>query len=163
MINYKAMKKIILLGLMLVSFVGYSQVIDENDSDEGEVVIYETHTVVQLDEQEFDENHIYNAVEIMPEYTDGGINGFRQFVSKNYQNPDVSHDLKGHVIVQFVIEKDGSLSNFKILRELGYGTGAEAINVLKKAKKWKPGFQNGKPARVLFNFPMILHIKKTNH
>lgn len=149
------MKKVILLGLMLVSFVGYSQVIENEDS---RLVTYPYTPHEQRDEKEFDENHIYVAVEKMPEYPKG-IEEFRKFIAENFRNPKVDKDLKGIVIVQFVVEKDGSLSDIKVLRDLGYGTGKEAIRVLKKSKKWEAGVQNGKKVRVRYLLPVQVDVK----
>ena|SRR5690554_2873869 len=152
------MKKIVLFGLLLVSFVGYSQVPNIEDLEDGDVVIQGTDTIVQFDEQEPDENYIYVAVEVMPEYP-GGMNEFRKFIAENFRNPKVDKNLKGNIIVQFVVEKDGSLSDIKVIRDLGYGTGEEAVRVVGLAEKWKPGIQNGKPVRVNYNLPINIDIK----
>ncbi len=129
-------------------------------SDDGEVVIDGTHSEVKVDAEIVENpNQIYTAVEVMPDYP-GGINEFRKFVSKNYDTSDIGRALKGQVVVQFVVEPDGSLTNFKILKDLGYGTGDRAIKAIKRAKKWKPGNQNGKPVRVLFSFPMMIDIRE---
>lgn len=153
------MKKVILLGLMLVSFVGYSQVPNIEDLEDRDVVIQGTDTIVQFDEQEPDENYIYVAVEVMPKYP-GGMNEFRKFIAENFRNPKVDKNLKGNIIVQFVVEKDGSLSDIKVVRDLGYGTGKEAIRVVGLAEKWKPGIQNGKTVRVRYALPIQVDVKE---
>lgn|SRR5690606_30896587 len=129
------MKKVTLFILLLISFVGYSQ-------------------------KELDSIQIFAAAEIAPEYP-GGINAFRQFIAENYINPKTDKNIKGTIVLTFVIEPDGSLSSIKVIRDLGYGTGAEAVRVLKKSKKWKPGVQNGRPIRVMYNLPLQLNIKKS--
>ncbi|MBC8645308.1 energy transducer TonB [Flavobacterium lindanitolerans] len=64
------------------------------------------------------------------------------------------------VFVYFVVEKDGTLTNIKVVRDPGYGLGAEAIRVLKSIKtKWKPGIQNDKPVRTAYNLPITVEIK----
>lgn len=95
-----------------------------------------------------------NGIESKPNFV-GGIAGFYEFISKNYRTPDVQ-GLKGKVIVSFVVEKDGSLVDVKVLKDLGYGTGAEAIRVLKLSPKWNPGLQDGKPVRVIFSLPITI-------
>lgn len=100
-----------------------------------------------------EDNTVYNAVEVRPDFP-GGIQKFYDFVGKNYRAPE--EDVKGKVFVQFVVEKDGSLTDIKVMRDLGYGTGAEAIRVLKKSPKWKPGIQNGRPVRVLYSLPISI-------
>ena len=54
------------------------------------------------------------------------------------------------------VEKDGSLTDIKVIRDIGYGTGKEAIRVLKKCPKWTPGEQNGKKVRVLYSLPITI-------
>ena len=103
-----------------------------------------------------DENTIYNSsgVEVKPEFP-GGIEKFYAFLGKNFQMPD-EEGLKGKVYVTFVVEKDGSLTDIKVIRDIGYGTGKEAIRVLKKCPKWTPGEQNGKKVRVLYSLPITI-------
>jgi len=101
-----------------------------------------------------DSNQIYTAVEVKPDFP-GGIQKFYDFVGKNYKVPE-DEDIKGKVFVQFVVEKDGSLTDIKVIRDLGFGTGKEAIRVLKKSPKWKPGIQNGRPVRVLYSLPISI-------
>jgi protein TonB len=56
--------------------------------------------------------------------------------------------------VRFIVEKDGQLSNFTIDKGAGYGMDEEAVRVLKLAKPWKPGMQNGRPVRVKYVLPL---------
>ncbi len=65
---------------------------------------------------------------------------------------------QGRVILQFVVEKDGSLSNIAALRDPGNGLGEEAIRVLKLAPKWKPGVQNGRNVRVQYTIPVNFNL-----
>jgi protein TonB len=101
------------------------------------------------------DNDIYDKVETRPEFP-GGIQAFYDFVAKNYRAPNVK-GLKGKVFVQFVIEKDGSLSDIKVLRDIGHGTRKEAIRVLKKSPKWIPAEKDGKKVRVLYSFPITIN------
>jgi protein TonB len=68
--------------------------------------------------------------------------------------------LSGKIMVSFIVETDGSLSNIKVLKDIGYGSGAEAIRVLKKSPKWMPGKQNGKPVRVEYTMPISISSSK---
>jgi protein TonB len=103
-----------------------------------------------------EDNSIYNTagIEVKPDFP-GGLDKFFKYVGNNYQVPE-EEGLKGKVIVSFVVEKDGSLTDIKVLRDIGYGTGKEAIRVLNKCPKWKPGEQNGKPVRVLYSLPIAI-------
>ena len=78
-----------------------------------------------------------------------------KFIGKNFQVPE-EEGLKGKIFVTFVVEKDGSLTDIKVLRDIGYGTGKEAIRVLKSCPRWNPGEQNGKKVRVLYSLPISI-------
>lgn len=93
-------------------------------------------------------------VDVKPDFP-GGIKEFYNFVGKNYRIPETKK-LNGKVMVEFIVEKDGSLSNFKILHDLGKDTGKEAIRVLKKSPKWIPGQHKGKEVRVKYLIPISI-------
>jgi protein TonB len=126
---------------------------DIKGRDDGKIVIDAPSGEGDKDAKIVEDNTVYNAVEVRPDFP-GGIQKFYDFVSKNYRAPE--EDIKGRVFVQFVVEKDGSLTDIKVMRDLGYGTGAEAIRVLKKSPRWKPGIQNGRPVRVLYSLPISI-------
>lgn len=108
-----------------------------------------------------DDNKVYNTagLQVQPEYP-GGMDAFYAYVSKNFNIPEVDRDMTVRVFVSFVIEKDGSMTNIKVLRDPGYGMGKEAIRVLQSMKrKWSPGVQNGKNVRASFSLPITLNIK----
>ena len=104
---------------------------------------------------EGDGNAIFTAVEVEPEPA-GGMQKFYDYLGKKIQYPSAAKEAGTHgkVILQFVVEKDGSLTDIKVLREPGNGLGEEATRVMKLAPKWKPGVQNGKPVRVQFTIPV---------
>lgn len=85
-----------------------------------------------------------------------GMADFYQYIGKNYKTPNIQ-GLKGKVFVTFVVEKDGSLVDFRILRDLGYGTGEEAIRVLKGYGNWIPGEQRGQKVRCSISLPISIH------
>jgi hypothetical protein len=95
-----------------------------------------------------------NGIENKPKFA-GGLVRFQEFIAKNYRTPDVE-GLRGKVIVSFVVEKDGSIVDVKVIKDLGYGTGAEAIRVLKLSPKWTPAMQDGKPVRVTYSLPITI-------
>lgn len=96
--------------------------------------------------------------DVKPDFP-GGIGEFYSFLAKNYQAPE-EEGLKGKVYVTFVVEKDGSLTDIKVLRDIGYGTGKEAIRVLNISPKWNPGEQNGKKVRCTFSIPINIESAK---
>jgi hypothetical protein len=103
-----------------------------------------------------DDNNIYNTagIEVKPDFP-GGLEKFYKFISKNFQVPE-EEGLKGKVFVTFVVEKDGLLSDIKVLRDIGYGTGKEAVRVLKSSPRWEPGEQNGKKVRCIYSLPISI-------
>ncbi len=103
-----------------------------------------------------EDNTVYNTagIEVKPDFP-GGMEKFYKFVGNNYQTPE-EEGLKGKVYVTFVVEKDGSLTDIKVIRDIGFGTGKEAIRVLNKCPKWTPGEQNGKKVRVLYSLPITI-------
>lgn len=90
----------------------------------------------------------YSIIEVKPEYP-GGMKNFYSFIAKNFSSPE-QENLKGKIIIDYIIEKDGTLSNMKIKEDVGYDSGKEAIRVLNLMSKWKPGEHNGKIVRTLY-------------
>ncbi len=110
-----------------------------------------------LSTQNAEVNPVYDVkgIEEKPEYP-GGISAFTSFIGKNFNTPTDKNFKGGKVIASFVIEKDGSLTEIKILKEAGFGTGEEAIRVLKLAEKWTPAKQSGVPVRCAYVIPIQL-------
>lgn len=98
--------------------------------------------------------HPYKILMEKADYKNG-MQDFYRFVGKNYRTPSVQ-GLKGKVYITFIVEADGNLSDFKILKDIGHGTGEEAIRVLKKSEKWIPGKMRGMPARVSYSLPITI-------
>ena len=105
-----------------------------------------------------DDNNIYNTagIEVKPDFP-GGMAKFYKFVGNNYRTPE-ELESSGKVYVSFVVEKDGSLTDIKVVRDVGFGTGKEAVRVLRSSPKWTPGEQNGKKVRVLYSLPITIQI-----
>lgn len=103
-----------------------------------------------------EDNTIYNSagIEVKPEFP-GGIDKFYGFISKNYTPPD-EPGLKGRVMMSFVVEKDGSLTDIKVIRDVGFGSGKEAERVLRKSPRWVPAEQNGKKVRCSYIIPIVI-------
>lgn len=97
-----------------------------------------------------------NVVDKMPEFP-GGIKKFYSYVGTNFEKPELESENIIRISVSFVIEKDGSMTEIKVLRDPGYGLGAEAIRVLKSLKtKWSPGMFEGKAVRTSYNLPISI-------
>ncbi len=86
----------------------------------------------------------------------GGMKAFNKFLSKHIKYPDQARrmGIEGKVFVEFVVDKDGSLTNIHVVKGIGAGCDEEAIRVLKSAPKWEPGKQRGRPVKVRLTVPI---------
>ena len=101
-----------------------------------------------LNEKKDSDKNIYDVVEQMPSF-EGGAVALMSYIRKTLKFP--AEDCgQGRVIVSFVVEKDGSISNVKVLRSLHKDLDAEAVRVVKSMPKWKPGSQLGKTIRTQY-------------
>ena len=94
-------------------------------------------------------------VEQMPEYP-GGQQAMFAFISKELKYPEeaIDNGIEGTVVISFVVERDGSIGEAKVLRGLGGGCSEEALRVVKSLPLWKPGMQGGKVVRTSYNLPI---------
>ena len=104
---------------------------------------------------------IYNSVEKLPEYP-GGMDALRAYLSSNLNYPSeaVENGIRGRVVVQFVVCEDGSLCKEQVIRSIGGGCDQEAIRVIKKMPRWKPGMQNGKAVKVRYTLPVAFVLEE---
>lgn len=104
---------------------------------------------------EEDPNKIFTAVEKEPAFP-GGEDAFIRYLSKNIHYPAVAkeNNVQGKVFLSFVVEKNGALTDVKVVRGIGSGCDDEAMRVLKNSPKWTPGIQNGRPVRVAYTIPV---------
>ena len=105
------------------------------------------------------EDTVYQVVEKMPQYP-GGDEAMMKYVTDNIKYPQEARDkeIAGRVFVGFVVEKDGSVSNVKVVRGIGGGCDEEAVRVIKGMPKWIPGMQKGKPVRVNYMMPIYFKL-----
>jgi TonB family protein len=98
---------------------------------------------------------VFTSVEQVPEYP-GGLTAFGAFLGANIKYPAEArkNKIQGRVIISFIVETDGSLSNVTLVRGIGYGADEEALRVIKLSPNWKPGTQNGTPVRVAYSVPI---------
>ena len=110
------------------------------------------------------DDSIYTVVEQAPQYP-GGQEALLKYLAENLQYPDLARqkNIEGTVYVSFVVEKNGAVSNVKILRGIGGGCDEEAMRVVRKMSDWTPGYQDGKAVRVSFNLPIRFILEKPGH
>lgn len=116
--------------------------------------------VVETVDEEVKEEEIWTSVEKMPEFP-GGEAELYKYLSKNLKYPDIAtqQGITGKVYVQFVVEKDGSIANPKVLRDIGGGCGDEALRVVRSMPKWTPGIQRTKKVRVQYTLPVNFQLE----
>ena len=106
-------------------------------------------------EPRLDGDRIYTEPEQMPQFP-GGLDGLMEYLSTNIVYPPVAAEknIQGKVLVQFVVEKDGSVGEIKILRSVDINLDYEAIRLCKGMPKFEPGLVNGQPVRVWYTLPI---------
>lgn len=136
--------------------------IEEEIEVDLDIEITEEDVVEQIvfeDAEEEVADEIFTIVQNKPEFK-GGNKEFMRFLQKNIVYPSQARRMgvEGRVFVQFVIGKDGSVSQVEILKGLGAGCDKEAIRVISKSPNWLPGKQRGKPVRVRMVVPLIFSL-----
>ena len=123
----------------------------EVETNQNEVV----EELVDSEIEEDVEQEVFQIAEEMPQFPDGE-QAMWQYIAKNIKYPQVAReaDIQGRVLIGFVVEPDGSISNVKLLRGIGGGCDEEAMRVVKSMPKWKPGRQRGKTVRVAYQIPV---------
>lgn len=129
--------------------------VDQNE--EIEEYVYEA---PEIEEEEIQEEEVFLSVEENPEFP-GGPAKLLEYVQKNLKYPMMAResDIQGRVFVGFVVEKDGSISNVKVLRGIGGGCDEEAVRVVQSLPKFKPGKQRGNPVRVQYTLPIVFKLQ----
>ncbi len=115
----------------------------------------ETYVPPVSQEEQVEEHEIFIVVEDAPNYPGGEVARIK-FLQENIRYPQMAREsgIQGTVFLQFVVERDGSVTDIKVLRGIGGGCDEEAIRVLKLMPKWNPGKQRGRPVRVQFTMPI---------
>ncbi len=131
------MKKIVLLGLMLVSFISFSQ--EKQDT-------------------------IFTNVDIKAEYPNGGEQGFIGYLFKNikFGKPHENIDTEIKLDFEFVVEPKGKITNIRLLHSINENVDKQLIKAIKKSKKWKPALVSGKPVRSIYTFSQSIKFQVKN-
>ena len=145
--------------------------IAENDEDIEETTIEASDDIqaavevkgygtVEVEEEEVEEEQIFQVVEQMPEFP-GGQAECMKWLSKNMKYPQISQEngVQGRVIVQFVVNSDGSIVDATVVRGVDPYLDKEALRVIGMMPKWKPGMQRGKAVRVKFTLPVMFRLQ----
>lgn len=131
----------------------------EDDDTAYDIVDYHEEEVV---EEEVEEEAIpFQIVEQKPSFMGGDQNAFSKWVAENIVYPEIAKEnqISGKVITQFTVEKDGSVTNVKVLRGVDEALDKEAVRVVKSSPKWTPGRQRDRAVKVTYTFPVIFQLR----
>lgn len=131
-----------------------------SSEETGEDVVIK-HIPVTLDEDVVVEDEIFVIVEENPQFPDGGTAGLLQYLGKNIKYPTIPQEngTQGRVTVQFVVNKDGSIVDVKVIRGVDPYLDKEAVRVISTMPKWIPGKQRGVPVRCKFTVPVTFKLQ----
>ena len=103
---------------------------------------------------------VFEVVEQMPEFPDGGMAGLMEYFKKNLRYPEEAKKagMQGRVVVQFLINKNGAISDASVLRSVDRLLDAEAVRLVRSMPKWKPGMQKGKAVTVKYTVPVLFSL-----
>lgn len=109
-----------------------------------------------------EEERVYVKVDKMPKFLGGDLLKFQSWVAQRFRVPEkaVGYGVDGRLIVKFIVEKDGSISNVEFLKSPNRLYNEEMMRVFKRAPKWQPGYQDGEPVRVVHIMPMNFKIRR---
>jgi protein TonB len=129
-------------------------------SDDTQQAVEVKYTPVEVEEEEVEEQQIFQVVEEMPEFP-GGMGECMKFLGKNIKYPTISQEngVQGRVIVQFVVNRDGSIVDPVVVRGVDPYLDKEALRVISMMPKWKPGKQRGKAVRVKYTVPVMFRLQ----
>ena len=107
------------------------------------------------------DDKVYNSVEQVPEFP-GGMAALMKYLTNNIRYPATAREdnIQGRVVLQFIVDKDGSILHIVIQRDLPGGCGAEAVRVVKGMPKWKPGRQNNQAVKVYYTLPVTFKLQE---
>lgn len=118
-------------------------------------------TVGVVEEEVVEEDQPFLIAETMPSFQGGDLNTFRAWVQQNVRFPQIAleNGIQGRVVLSFVIEKDGRLTNIQVLQTPDRSLSEEAVRVLSKSPKWTPGKQRNQVVRVKYTLPVDFRVQ----
>ena len=107
------------------------------------------------------DDEVFLVAETMPAFMNGSIETFRAWVMQNVKFPQIAleNNIQGRVVLSFVIDKDGRLTNIEVLQAPDRSLAEEAVRVLNKSPKWSPGKQRNQTVRVRFTLPVDFRVQ----
>ena len=134
--------------------------VEGNDEVGGEVLKAKEEIAAPEPPKPVEENKVFDVVEQMPSFP-GGMGALMSWLSQNIKYPVIAAEngVQGRVIVQFVVEKDGSITDVKVAKSVDPSLDKEAARVVKSMPHWIPGKQNGSAVRVKYTVPVTFKLQ----
>lgn len=147
-------------ALLVAGNISCSQDVSQTEDAKEEVVAPVSPEAKEAPADSTAKEEVFMVAEQMPEFP-GGMKEMLKFLQENVKYPEnaMKNNVQGRVIVQFVVEKDGTPTEFKVLRSVDPDLDAEALRVMKAMPKWKPGMQKGQVVRVKFTVPVSFKLQ----
>lgn len=147
-------------ALLVAGNISCSQDASQTEDAKEEVVAPVSPEAKEAPADSTAKEEVFMVAEQMPEFP-GGMKELLKFLQDNLKYPEnaMKNNVQGRVIVQFVVEKDGTLTEFKVARSVDPDLDAEALRVMKAMPKWKPGMQKGQVVRVKFTVPVSFKLQ----
>lgn len=147
-------------ALLVAGNISCSQDASQTEDAKEEVVAPVSPEAKEAPADSTAKEEVFMVAEQMPEYP-GGMKEMLKFLQENVKYPEnaMKNNVQGRVIVQFVVEKDGTPTEFKVVRAVDPDLDAEALRVLKTMPKWKPGMQKGEVVRVKYTVPVTFRLQ----
>ncbi len=147
-------------ALLVAGNISCSQDVSQTEDAKEEVVAPVSPEAKEAPADSTAKEEVFMVAEQMPEFP-GGMKEMLKFLQENVKYPEnaMKNNVQGRVIVQFVVEKDGTPTEFKVLRSVDPDLDAEALRVMKAMPKWKPGMQRGEVVRVKYTVPVSFKLQ----
>lgn len=132
----------------------------DQGSDEDEHVLRQNERIVEEAPPAVEESRVFEVVEQMPQYP-GGDAALTTFLAQHVKYPAVAEEngIQGRVVCTFVVERDGSISDVRVVKSVDPSLDKEAVRVLKSMPRWVPGKQNGATVRVKYTMPVTFRLQ----
>ena len=128
--------------------------------DDAECEVLKAKEVIATEPIRPNPKKVYDVVEQMPSFP-GGMKAMMDYLAKNIRYPAkaVKNKIQGRVIVQFIVDEKGNLSDIKVVKSAEPSLNAEAVRVVKSMPRWNPGMQNGKAVKVRYTLPVTFRLQ----
>jgi len=134
-------------------------ILEESEADQDTRVSIDAFAMEEDEEEE--EEQVFVVVEDMPSFRGKGLDAFARYVQENLVYPFIAQEngIEGTVFLRFIVEKDGSVTDVQVLRGVDPSLDEAAVKAVRKAPKWEPGKQRGKPVKVACTIPISFSLE----